>query len=419
LSESQDTKDDANACASDDPREAEARKELENLLEFEIDRLESETASPGWTHWALMGSLGTVLWLALQGFETGRVATPLIVFACISLSLLVDAVQAIMGLDSRPSAMLSHGVRFGTASSEFATERIRALVLALRSLALLTLPTLVHLQLPMLVVVLVRFYYGVFIAFSLLVLILSYAQFPVARTDPERGKKILTFGVNLLLALPFIALAKLVLLVRSGVFRPSISEWRIAGLLVAGTYLVGLLARGRSQQPLLVSLRELRSALGFGRISTIIAKQRAEIAIAGMHVVDVVQNDLAGFLSIAGKITSHLEIADRELDSALGQFPSGQEPISEPQQVMVRAAIGSGSEHIREIDRLLVELGKYLNIIRRRVGTSSVLHPSVINDAKPIEASIDRARDEIREHSLRIGEKLTELKRLRDMRMLE
>ena len=58
-------------CTSGKPTE----KQIENLLHFldsEIDYVRDERKQPGWTKWAISGSIATLLWLLLNELGGGN-----------------------------------------------------------------------------------------------------------------------------------------------------------------------------------------------------------------------------------------------------------------------------------------------------------------------------------------------------------
>ena len=52
------------------PNHQDSIKRLTALIEFEIERLHSQASQPGWTIWALLGALATIIWFLLS--ELGK-----------------------------------------------------------------------------------------------------------------------------------------------------------------------------------------------------------------------------------------------------------------------------------------------------------------------------------------------------------
>jgi hypothetical protein len=44
-----------------------------NVIDFEIERIESEQSRPGWTLWAVYGTIASLLWLLGKEYEKGHV----------------------------------------------------------------------------------------------------------------------------------------------------------------------------------------------------------------------------------------------------------------------------------------------------------------------------------------------------------
>lgn len=68
----------------------EEAADLIDLLEFEIGRIRSDQSRPGWTTWALVGSLATMAWLLTLQLQAHAISVPSVRFLLLVFSLVCD-----------------------------------------------------------------------------------------------------------------------------------------------------------------------------------------------------------------------------------------------------------------------------------------------------------------------------------------
>ena len=83
-----------------------------HALEFEIDRIRSREKESGWTIWALLGSLATVVWLLLGELKSEAVRWPNVLVILLVFSLLIANVSFLVGLVAQEKLPREKGRRF-------------------------------------------------------------------------------------------------------------------------------------------------------------------------------------------------------------------------------------------------------------------------------------------------------------------
>src|SRR3990170_7126651 len=98
---------------------------LAELLDFEIQRIQAESARPGWSRWALLGALATSAWLALGEVESGQVDLPKALLVALVVHLLYDVlVWGSHVLTASQGATQRSRIRFRSTSFFFSQDRV-------------------------------------------------------------------------------------------------------------------------------------------------------------------------------------------------------------------------------------------------------------------------------------------------------
>lgn len=259
-----------NESASSSP---DSRRELIDLLEFEISRLESEQQRPGWTKWALAGASASCVWLLLDQFEghSRQINFSSTLFLFLIWSFVWDTLIAIRGWLS--SALPPANRRAGF----FFTNMILAETRPLLSAKLLEKVCLLAIILASPLVprnwVL---YLGVYVFGGLSVLILAailmtYAKLLIPVARPKHPSAII--WVKICGAVPvLLLLAKFIEIAANNISTFTIPELRVSLLLFAFTVIVPLILVDKIYNPFIEPLLELRRKLAVQEIDCAYAR---------------------------------------------------------------------------------------------------------------------------------------------------
>jgi hypothetical protein len=100
-----------------------------------------------------------------------------------------------------------------------------------------------------------------------------------------------------------------------------IDDIKIAALLTAAVFLVLALIEKKTDNPLLSSLINIRRNLSFGHMTLDDAVKQADIAIAGMQVRDVLQDDIKNIISSFEKISFDADQIESRMQEVQKQWP--------------------------------------------------------------------------------------------------
>jgi hypothetical protein len=342
-----------------------AFKHLTDLLQFEITQIRSEESQPGWTPWALLGGLATTLWLLVNELENHVADIHTVCFLLVVFSLALSSITSLHSLASPRATALRSAFRFQSSRSVFSQTRSSILIEIGLSLTLIWFAKLFGsvVRSPFLIAAYIYFASRVFAAlggFVLSFFSVPFTDFPTSRQRKTMPFVFIVFGIGVAALIGF---AKPLF---EGVVLPSIYEYKIAGLLLAIVQIIRTLAKGKQNTPLLQTLINIRRSLGLGELQLEDAKQQIEIALEGMSVSDVLQDEIAKLLSYLGEINIHLESATREIE-AFTATTLKEDVGSSQNQVALKAAVTqSVGFHIKTSDEILIELsGKFKRLNRR------------------------------------------------------
>ena len=328
---------------------------LTELLNAEIDRIRAEESRPGWTMWALLGGLATILWLMVAELEKNTIDLLNVLFLLLLFSLVCDTLREIpLIISGSPALSVPLRVKF---TRSIFQGRVHSLVALVRSITLIIVTAMIRpFASACYVVAAYVFYVRLALAFAGRFL-LSFLRVPspAPQQDAEWTAKVL----RLLLLVPgIIALFGLSSALLNQKVSPEVFEYRFSGLLVAATLTLLLLAQGQSRAPLLATLMHIRRSLTFGSIDLASAKRQAEVALLGMTVADAFQDDLRRLLLDLQQADVFLEAIEQRFQEIRSVLDKSDSEISEKQRVLMEAVRRSSQIDLDDAKR---ELNAFLN----------------------------------------------------------
>jgi hypothetical protein len=275
---------------------------------------------PGWTTWAILPTVGGLVWLLLNQLETAvRTSSILRIYFVLSLFLdLLFCFATWIGdrADLQQTERRWRPIRLGL---EILVGRLGITF----TLILITLRWGIALWLwpdaPRFTLVLVSIYFGALSLILLGLLVLTAFNLPLSFGNRSRTWPVY-LAVTSFLAWSAVSYTRLLL----GGGATSLAEWKIAGILVALGQLLLLLTSVVKGPILLEPLVALRRDIVFGRIDLDRAVRQLDIIVAGMRVSDALQQEVEKFLML-------LREHDRELRAMMGEIEAMRVALSPPQ----------------------------------------------------------------------------------------
>jgi len=340
--------------------------ELVAAVDFELSELRSATTRPGWTIWALCGSLAAAMSASLSLLEQGHWTLSSYLALAFGGKLLWDCITSLRLLFARPARNLKPFYR----SDSIAHGRLSIVLMIF--LAVASASTAIALRVAPIWSVT---FYALFIVLLLLAFAATYWQLPLRR--PRRGWVVhgLFFSIALASGGAVIQASQLL---ATGKY--SFDDVKLAGLLLAAIGLlqivVSLPQRSALEDDLVslrrgVSLNELRIPLGSFTLKTL---------ISGYDLGDLFWPLAAKQADLAQQLEGQLRAVGRELDAKIEELAAA--PDGEGRRNVALKVLLSYAFVYRELRPRMREIFRSTKAFLR--ATSSTARFAFWEDHKPL-----------------------------------
>jgi hypothetical protein len=342
-------------------------------LDAEISRLVEEQRAPGWTNWAVLAGVGTLLW-AIAGLEHVRYTRSLLLLV-VAMSLTVDL---LLHLRNWLSPSEQGPARFVSTKS-VAPQRLFFVTYMLRSAALVWAVLWISDDWYDVAVVAVIWAYGWNgLVLGLFPLISSWIDnpLPVGSIDTSKmasptvavGATLHKWSVDLALIVGTLAFGSAALSAwRAGAY--AVDDLRFAGAIVAIVFLAGKIVSDVPNATV-NALIAIRRDLAFNFIDASTAINQADIALWGKRFSDVVQKEVSAFLRQLKSCRAECHQISRNLAS-LGEVLPSTGTYSQGHVAVVRSVLDSCQRHVVSLKMNKTTAGMMLNVIKAKARIAS------------------------------------------------
>jgi len=287
------------------------RREFYSYLDAEINNLRSDIQRPGWTKWAILGSVATLTWLLLLQIELGTYLVRNVIVLLLVFSLVIQffgttrTALDVTGSGHTPNTRFFNMDSFTRNRVGFALfiGQLTFLVFVVARFyqAAGTLTTVIALSalLPLLFAGIVTF----------VMLSINY-PFPI---NPKRVRSVKIFPVTVS-ALSAMAVWRYIDFLRIQPSTVTVADIRLA-LLAAGIFgLIYMLVNVPRGNVMLDSLIMTRRQFVLGEINLDMAIVQTDISLAGLRAHDVLEEHVGKLLSLYREASKILQKCSRYLD---------------------------------------------------------------------------------------------------------
>jgi len=375
---------------------------LIGLLESEISRVRDEKSQPGWTTWALIGSLATMLWLLMAELEKHIVYRQNTLFLLLALSLAYDCITSVVSIIKLPAptwhASSKPRSRFRLAHSVLSSGRSRILIDITRLLFLMVAAAEIQSLLNTPYVVATFFYFGMSAVFMMILFVYSFLEIPLPVGSIRRGVVIL-LGFLLLIPAILALFGFSETLWHQGV-SPTAPEWRVGGLLFAITLVLQILAQEQPRTPLLETLIDIRRNLALGLVDLDSARRDTEISLLGMKTADVLQDDLQELLAELGQMDIRTQAMYREYERMAAIMENNEVGTLEDSFALVEDKIASlenqiaaKEDRMAPVEDQIALKGELQALVQGLVVPAEHWFTSVESQLKSIKTALSSTKD--------------------------
>ena len=373
-----------------------------HTLDFEINRIRSQEKESGWTIWALLGSLATIVWLVLGELKAEGIRWANVLVLILVVCLLIDNVSIFYTMFSQEELPREKGRRYRF-SHYLGENRLEIFLGLLRCVALVWIAWYASEFVWPSHALLAYVYYGVAAILLTVGFVWSFLRIPTPVYSSKGVALVTAFFLALFLAVGSWPMVGYFLLVSSDPHGATLAEYRLSFLIATGVLLLLLLTRGARHVSMLASLINVRRALAFGKIDVDTAIQQTDIILTGMRMQDLVQEDLKRLLEYIDQVEEEFAEASKNLDGAEAEIAGLSGQLSPEQEIRVRRTVDSNNQHIEKAEKVREKLVRQLDKFSKRVRRTYILSREGFDAAMEAYSKIGAEGERRREryHSIR------------------
>ncbi|MFC1900744.1 hypothetical protein ACFLYN_04035 [Chloroflexota bacterium] len=313
------------------------KQELINYLNSEIINLENEIQRPGWSRWAIVGGLSTLVWLLLNYLSNNS-------FSFSNISLFILLIFIIEFIYSRLSTLFvqENRVKNRFLPADLFSRNILPMILSLTQLiAMVIISFTIPSSNGQFGVIFSRIYF-IFLSFcALLAMVFVGYKYPIPTHISKKRRKIviglidLTFFSIILWQYTYVLLSY---------YSVNVTDIRIALIISAIYYLLSTLLRSKRGTFTLNSLILTRRELALGQIDLETAVSSTDIALSGHRIIDIFEEYISDLISLYREASS-------EMDKILVQFSILEKLYSKSEQPPLEEKLSQEEALYESIDK--------------------------------------------------------------------
>lgn len=266
-----------------------------HFLEYEISIRRSEKKRPGWTTWAILGAIATLLWLMFSVLDTdASISWHNIFYITLLLSVSFDFLYLLNQVFSFERFKQLESVKRFEILDISMTKYL--VLLLLRAGVLLILLHWISPKLNGFV----GFCCWAFLLLNFITITISlaffYLQIPTPVNPNPKAKFVSNIYFILWLVSGGVAIFGLVNVIYLKVLVLSIPEWQVGSIIFSLSLLILIFSRTKPNSILLLRLDDIRQKLSLGQIDLNRAKKQIDLIIYGLALSDILQPQINDFL---------------------------------------------------------------------------------------------------------------------------
>jgi len=378
-----------------------SRGDLLVLLTEEIADLERSKTRPGWTTWAILGALATLIWVLLNSVDNHEIDALVVLKFLLLIITICDCLWIIWKTLSsiRESDRTS---RFEVANKAASDIWRVSFPLLIRNGTIFYL--IVYASFPTLQTILLVVFFSMETVVLLSALLMSFFPFPLpSKPQPRSLLKVAVIAVFI----TSIAVRSLWVLILHKA--PSVTEWKVALISTSCIYLCILLMRASSGLGLIVELKEIRRRLVLGELSPSDAAKQIDLVIRGLTVHEILQPAVANVLATHSRVISrcrYIEATLRLIKEITERLSLEDKTETEARVKSLIISIKNNAEILEEIinDQIVAE-----KTLERRIHLLRGMSKSVIEEVHIILNQVSASRQRVVQTVKNIKNTITQL----------
>ncbi|HYA85871.1 MAG TPA: hypothetical protein VEI57_02245 [Nitrospirota bacterium] len=341
----------------DEVSQFERKRILIDFINHETDQFDAEQRKQGWSHRALLIALATLVWLLTGQMPLTSVNWQNVGLLVFVLGLTIDLVESLSSAVSMQIRRTSEEPRFFL-TSLFSIARIYMIIRLAFSIVLILIAIKLRVHVYSVSKILMLLLLGFDTVGSSFGLILSFRHIPFSKFQVKRTAPSYSLLSTALMAA---ALVGYYFAFAEKLSSFSSSDIKTGVLLTFIAVNIALMARWRIAPPTLASLDSIRQDLVLDKIDVDWAINQVDIALYGMRVGDVLQQEVKETLDSFNKEQRLLIKLAHTLEAAESFIPADPSSLGKPESSIQREAVQA----------LMEEVDRYASQMRSQYGNLS------------------------------------------------
>ncbi|HEV2692323.1 MAG TPA: hypothetical protein VG347_05450 [Verrucomicrobiae bacterium] len=351
------------------------RKELIDLLGFEITRLEADQQRPGWTRWALVGTFASCIWLFIQQLDANlsRISWCNVFFLFFVCSFSWEVLNSVQQFLARSSNQGGRKAGFWFTQVIFSGARLVVVFKCLEKLSWLTIvwktPFLKHDLFFWLAVSI----FALSASAALIFLVISYCKHKMAFGDDKPHWPISVVNVLGSLIVGCIA-ARFLHTAISHIVQFSFPDLRLSLLLFAMALIIPLLLIDKIHLPFVAALLDLRRQIAMQEVTCEFGKRQAANFFKGMGTKEAFQDDVDGVLSKYRMAAASLDVVVKDAEVLI---PSKESEANDSHESILAPLVREIPKRLDLVSGQLKEADEAKSTFKATISVYGWLAPSI------------------------------------------
>lgn len=364
------------------------KRNLIELIDFEINQANKEQKRPGWSPWALLGAFVTLCYLLISNINLDKADWSGIGFVFLAFSLVIEFVRELPSFINRKIETVPPEARFQYSSS-WGSERFSRIAVLVQYVLLFYLSIKFSTSVPLIPRIATWVSLGPLILLLLVMIILSFRRI-LTKNLYNWLVPVLSSVIMISFILAILGYSQAIIQNIDRLF-PSM---KAAGILVLIANVLRLLAEMPVGTPVIQSFLSIRRDLCLDRIDIETATRRIDVILSGMQAVDVLHEPIGDFLRLYDELNDIIRQWVKLQDEAEERIANKPMGISNKERQVEAMLIGLRLDGERE-------LRKRSSIIINRIQKKRKAFDNTV-------AGLVRMEDSMTGAALAVGERLNE-----------
>jgi len=280
-----------------------------SFLNSEIQRIEVERTKPGWTRWALIGSLATSLWFLINEIEKFTFKWHQFTLLILISFFIIHLYQYFDSILQDPNAKSIKPKFRAIGINGYQLRKNAIISVILHCIMIILVYDLCEPSFPFFKILCLTIFTIKMVVY-ILVFFLSYSPFPIPTNVYPKNR---FYIIGILSIIHLYLLSSLIISTLNSQFPIAPPDIRIAGLITSIFILSTMLLDSLNRNYILESLYDIRRGLALDQINYDEAKSQIDIVLSGFNASEIIQGRVNNYIFLTNQTENYLKQASDKL----------------------------------------------------------------------------------------------------------